>query len=409
MKKRTVGILVLLFGIVLGFAMFCRMQVSSSATSLTSESIRQKEEQIKKAEEERKNLQNSLTDAKKIKKQLEAEKNDLKKYVTELDQKLEEIQANIADLNMQIADKETEIAVTQEELAAAKEKEAQQYESMVIQIQMTYEQGDSSFLNLLFSGGTFSDILNKLEYVEQVSAYSQNLLDEYMLNRQLIELCEQELIAAKEVLDETRDGVLAEEAALEELIAAKEQAIKEYDSSISNKEAAIREYEADVKEQNEIIETLEKAIAEEKRKLLAESGSVIIYDGGQFKFPLASYTRISSEYGNRIHPTLGVQKFHNGVDFAAPTGTAIYAAYDGKVVAAAYSSSMGNYVMIDHGSGLYTIYMHASKLYVSTGAVVVRGETIAAVGSTGRSTGPHLHFSVRLDGAYTSPWNYLSQ
>lgn len=409
MKKRTVGILVLLFGIVLGFAMFCRMQVSSSATSLTSESIRQKEEQIKKAEEERKNLQNSLTDAKKIKKQLEAEKNDLKKYVTELDQKLEEIQANIADLNMQIADKETEIAVTQEELAAAKEKEAQQYESMVIQIQMTYEQGDSSFLNLLFSGGTFSDILNKLEYVEQVSAYSQNLLDEYMLNRQLIELCEQELIAAKEVLDEMRDGVLAEEAALEELIAAKEQAIREYDSSISNKEAAIREYEADVKEQNEIIETLEKAIAEEKRKLLAESGSVIIYDGGQFKFPLASYTRISSEYGNRIHPTLGVQKFHNGVDFAAPTGTAIYAAYDGKVVAAAYSSSMGNYVMIDHGSGLYTIYMHASKLYVSTGAVVVRGETIAAVGSTGRSTGPHLHFSVRLDGAYTSPWNYLSQ
>ncbi len=409
MKKRTVGILVLLFGIVLGLAMFCRMQVSSSATSLTSESIRQKEEQIKKAEEERKNLQNSLTDAKKIKKQLEAEKNDLKKYVTELDQKLEEIQANIADLNMQIADKETEIAVTQEELAAAKEKEAQQYESMVIQIQMTYEQGDSSFLNLLFSGGTFSDILNKLEYVEQVSAYSQNLLDEYMLNRQLIELCEQELIAAKEVLDEMRDGVLAEEAALEELIAAKEQAIKEYDSNISNKEAAIREYEADVKEQNEIIETLEKAIAEEKRKLLAESGSVIIYDGGQFKFPLASYTRISSEYGNRIHPTLGVQKFHNGVDFAAPTGTAIYAAYDGKVVAAAYSSSMGNYVMIDHGSGLYTIYMHASKLYVSTGAVVVRGETIAAVGSTGRSTGPHLHFSVRLDGAYTSPWNYLSQ
>lgn len=409
MKKRTVGILVLLLGIALGVAMLCRMQVSSSATSLTSESIRQKEEQIKKAEEERKNLQNSLTDAKKIKKQLEAEKNDLKKYVTELDQKLEEIQANIADLNMQIADKEAEIAVTREELAAAREKEEQQYESMVIQIQMTYEQGDSSFLNLLFSGGTFSDILNKLEYVEQVSAYSQNLLDEYMLNRQLIELCEQELVAAKEVLDEMREGVLAEEAALEELIAAKEQAIREYDSNISNKDAAIREYEADVKEQNEIIETLEKAIAEEKRKLLAESGSVIIYDGGQFKFPLASYTRISSEYGNRIHPTLGVQKFHNGVDFAAPTGTAIYAAYDGKVVAAAYSSSMGNYVMIDHGSGLYTIYMHASKLYVSAGAVVVRGETIAAVGSTGRSTGPHLHFSVRLNGAYTSPWNYLSQ
>lgn len=124
--------------------------------------------------------------------------------------------------------------------------------------------------------------------------------------------------------------------------------------------------------------------------------------------PIASYTRVSSPYGWRMHPTLGVEKYHNGIDLASPTGTAIYAAYDGIVVAAAYSSSMGNYVMIDHGSGLYTIYMHASKLYVSEDDVVVRGETIAAVGSTGRSTGPHLHFGVRLNGAYVDPSNYVS-
>ena len=404
--KKKIAVVLVIFLTVLAFL---NMPLPSSASSLTSESIRQKEEQIKKAEEEKKNLQNSLTDAKKIKEKLEAEKNDLKKYVTELDTQLAAIQDHIAQLNAQIAEKETEIAVTQEELEQAKAKEEAQYEAIVLQIQLNYEQGDSSFLSAIFSGGTLSEVLNKLEYIEQVSEYSQNLLDEYMLNRQLIELCEQELIAAKELLDETREGVLAEEAAMEELIAAKEQTIKEYDSSISNKEKAIQEYEDDIQEQKEIIETLEAAVAEEKRKLLAANGSVIIYDGGQFKFPLASYTRISSEYGNRMHPTLGVMKFHNGVDFAAPTGTAIYAAYDGKVVAASYSSSMGNYVMIDHGSGLYTIYMHASKLYVSTGTVVVRGETIAAVGSTGRSTGPHLHFGVRLNGEYVSPWNYLSQ
>ena len=151
------------------------------------------------------------------------------------------------------------------------------------------------------------------------------------------------------------------------------------------------------------------AIAAEKKRILEASGTVLTYDGGVFKFPLASYTRISDDYGNRIHPTLGIEQFHNGVDFAAPKGTAIYAAYDGQVVAATYSNTMGNYVMIDHGGGLYTIYMHASALYVSRGDIVVRGETIAAVGSTGRSTGNHLHFSVRKDGAYTSPWNYLSQ
>ena len=108
-----------------------------------------------------------------------------------------------------------------------------------------------------------------------------------------------------------------------------------------------------------------------------------------------------------MHPTLKVEKFHNGLDMAAPGGSPILAAYNGKVVAADYSSSMGNYIMIDHGGGLYTIYMHASALYVSKGKEVSKGEKIAAVGSTGRSTGNHLHFGVRLNGQYVNPRNYL--
>jgi len=244
--------------------------------------------------------------------------------------------------------------------------------------------------------------------MEQISAYDRQQLDEFMLNRQLIELCEQELIAAKELLDAEKAGVEAEEAAMEELIAEKEATIVAYQTDINNKEQAIADYEADIAAQNEIIEALEAAVAAERKRILEESGIVLTYDGGKFKMPIASYTRVSSPYGWRMHPTLGVEKFHNGIDLAAPTGTAIYAAYDGIVVAAAYSSSMGNYVMIDHGSGLYTIYMHASKLYVSEDDVVVRGETIAAVGSTGRSTGPHLHFGVRLNGAYVNPSNYVT-
>lgn len=354
-------------------------------------------------------MQSSLADAKEIKKKLEADKNDLRKYVARLDENLQEIQENIANLNQQITEKEAEIARTQEELEKAREKETAQYDAMVQQIQFMYEQGESTYLDMIFNGESISDILNKVEYMERVSEYSKNLLDEYILNRQLIELCEQQLVVEKEILDETKKGVLEEEAALQELISAKEQTIREYDSNITTKEQAIKEYEEDIKAQNEILEALEAAIAEEKRKILEESGEVISYDGGKFKFPIASYTRVSSDYGMRMHPTLGVMKFHDGVDLAAPTGTAIYAAYDGKVVAAAYNSSMGNYVMIDHGSGLYTIYMHASKLYVKTGAIVIRGETIAAVGSTGRSTGPHLHFGVRLNGEYQSPWNYISK
>jgi len=407
MKKKFAVLLAL----ALAISVFANRPATTTATSfssITSESIKDKENQIDQAQEEKENLQNTLTDVKEIKAELEKEKRDLTKYVEQLDAELLAIQENIARLNGLISEKEAEIAVTQAQLAEARQIEADQYEAMVQRIQFMYTHGDTTYMEMLFSGDSISDILNQVVYMEQISAYDRQQLDEFMLNRQLIELCEQELIAAKELLDAEKAGVEAEEAAMEELIAEKEATIVAYQTDINNKEQAIADYEADIAAQNEIIEALEAAVAAERKRILEESGIVLTYDGGKFKMPIASYTRVSSPYGWRMHPTLGVEKFHNGIDLAAPTGTAIYAAYDGIVVAAAYSSSMGNYVMIDHGSGLYTIYMHASKLYVSEDDVVVRGETIAAVGSTGRSTGPHLHFGVRLNGAYVNPSNYVT-
>ncbi len=406
--KKAIAV-VLAISSVLIFIMFPTASSATSFSSITSSSIKAKEEQISQAADEKEKLQNSLTNVKNIKQQLETEKKNLNNYVKQLDAQLQAIQDNIAQLNVQIKQKEDEIAATQEELRKARETEEAQYAAMVSRIQFMYEQGESTFFDLIFTGESISDILNKVEYMEQISAYDRRQLDEYMLNRQLIELCEQELLLQKEVLDQTREGVLEEEAAMEELIAAKRQTIEEYETDINNKEQAIQEYEDDIQEQTEIIEALEAAVTAERKSILAANGIVLSYDGGQFKFPVASYTRVSSPYGMRLHPTLKVDKFHNGIDLASPKGTAIYAAYDGIVVAASYSTSMGNYVMIDHGDNLYTIYMHASKLYVKEDDVVARGETIAAVGSTGRSTGPHLHFGVRKDGEYVDPTTYLSK
>ncbi len=405
MKKRLVTAVALLLSV----SMLAGHASLVSASNVTSESIQEKEEQIAQAEEEREKLQASLTDAKEIKESLEAQKKDLNAYITQLDGELTAIIDHIDTLETQIAEKENQITETQAELQSARETEAEQYTNMVERIQYIYEHGEASYVQILFSGTSFSDMLNRVEYLEQISAYDKNMLDQYILNRQLIEVLEQQLLTDKALLEETKAGKEAEQAALEDLIAAKEATILEYERDIAVKEDSIEAYEADIREETEIIEALEAAIAEEKRKLIEQNQKLLTYDGGQFKFPLAYYTRLSSEYGWRMHPTLHVEKFHNGIDLASPTGTDIYAAYDGKVVAAAYSSSMGNYVMIDHGDDLYTIYMHASKLYVSTGDIVVKGETIAAVGSTGRSTGPHLHFGVRLNGQYVSPWNYLSQ
>ena len=377
------------------------------ASELTNDSIKAKEKEIEDARELKKQLQSNLTDIKKVKEELEASKEDLTQYVMQLDGQLTTIQEKIADLKGKIEEKEAEIDQTQMELESAIEDQENQYEAMKKRIKFMYERGDTLYMEMIFSSESFGDMLNKAEYIEMLSSYDRKMLDEYVATRKLIELYKEELEEDRDYLEEAKAGVESEEASLNALIDEKERTIKEVSNDISKKEASIAEYEAYIKEQNDTIATLEKLVAEEKAKLAEENK--IKYDGGIFKWPAPSYTRISDDYGNRIHPTLGVQKFHNGVDMAAPGGSPILAAYDGNVVAADYSSSMGNYIMIDHGDGLYTIYMHASALYVSKGNFVTKGQKIAAVGTTGRSTGNHLHFSVRLNGSYVSPWNYLSK
>ena len=382
-----------------------RFAQTAFASELTNDSIKKKEEEIKQAKEEKKELQSSLTDVKNLKKELEASKANLANYITELDASLATIQAKIAELKTLISDKEAEIEETTLELEAAVAVQEAQYEAMKDRIKFMYEKGDTFYLELLFASESFGDMLNKAEYIEMLSAYDREKLDEYVAQAEYVALCKEGLEEEKGVLEEAKSSVEAEEAAMNELIADKEAEINAISGNIANKEAAIAEYEAYIAEQNETIAALEKAVAEERKKLAEEQGRK--YDGGVFAWPAPSYKRISDDYGYRIHPILGTKQFHNGVDMAAPGGSPILAAYDGKVVAAAYSSTMGNYIMIDHGDGLYTIYMHASALYVSKGTEVNKGDKIAAVGTTGRSTGNHLHFSVRLNGNYVSPWNYL--
>ncbi len=398
-----------LFCVLLGFALILgtafKYQSTALASELTNDSIKQKEAEINKAKEEKKALQSGLTNVKEIKKQLEQSKADLANYVEELDANLVEIQAKIDDLKTQISQKEEEIVQKTEELEEAVSVQQTQYEAMKTRIKFMYEKGDSLSMELLFSSESFGEMLNKAEYIEMLSAYDRKMLDEYVAYAEYVALCKEDLEEEKGVLDEAKTAVEEEEASLNELIAAKEQEIYQVTSDIQGKEAAIKEYEADIAMQNDAIKALEAAVAEERKRLAAEQGRK--YDGGVFTWPAPSYNRISDDYGNRIHPTLGIQKFHNGIDMAAPGGTPILAAYDGKVVAADYNSSMGNYIMIDHGDSLYTIYMHASALYVSKGTEVSKGSKIAAVGTTGRSTGNHLHFSVRLNGNYVNPWSYL--
>ena len=371
------------------------------ATDSTSESIAQKKDEINQAKEERKKLQQGLSDIKKMVANLEKSKSSLQSYVKELDSQLMEVEAKIRELKDMISEKEEEIEQTKKELEEAIAVEEKQYEEMKVRIKFMYEKGSDFYLEMMLGADSFGDMLNKAQYVESISAYDRQKLEEFRLNRELIEVCKAELEEEEALLKEAKAAVEQEQKNLETLITTKEKEITAYESDIKTQEQAIREYEEYIREQDETIAALEKALKE------MESSSSLKYDGGMFKWPAPSYTRVTSDYGWRIHPTLGVNKFHNGVDMAAPGGSPILAAYDGTVAAAGYSSTMGNYIYLNHGSGLVTIYMHASALYVSAGQSVSKGDKIAAVGTTGRSTGNHLHFGVRLNGEYVSPWNYL--
>ncbi|MBQ8527127.1 MAG: peptidoglycan DD-metalloendopeptidase family protein [Lachnospiraceae bacterium] len=385
--------------------------IADTKESLDSK-IQSESSALNDAQSEKKQLESNLEAAQALKESLEEAKGELAEHVVELDNEMSEVSLKLSEVEQLLASKEVEHKETEEKLAQAKEDVKKQYEDMKIRIQFMYEHGSMSFIEILLSCSSFSEMLNKAEYIEQVSAYDRAMLEYFEETKIKVEKLEKELSEQKEVLSTVKTDVRRQQDEMKDLIDKKQLEIEEYESDISNKEKAIKEYEEMIEAQNSIISALEASVAAAKAKreqmnVSGNSAGNASYSGGAFCWPAPSYTRISDDYGWRTHPTLGVQQFHNGVDMAAPSGSPILAAADGSVVAATYNATMGNYVMIDHGGGLFTIYMHASALYVSSGQQVSKGDEIAAVGSTGRSTGPHLHFGVRLNGSYANPWNYL--
>lgn len=375
----------------------------ADTTSQIQQSIADKQAQIKAAQDEKNAIKANITNIQNVKKQLEKSKNDLSAFVTQLDNNVSDIEDKISQLNDDIDKKTKEIDQSRKELEEAEQVKANQYAAMKKRVKALYEQGDDYYLELLITAHGFGDFLNNMENINKLADYDSRMYAQYQQTVDYCEACKAKLEAEEEVLEETKQAAEDEKKAVEELIAEKEKEITAYENDINNKEAAIKAYEQELAVTSSVISELEKAVAAERAKLNTNR----TYDGGMFCWPAPSFTRVSSEYGYRVHPILGVQKFHNGVDLAAPGGSDILAAYDGTVVAAAYNDTMGNYVMIDHGGELYTIYMHASKLLCSAGQNVSRGQRIALVGTTGRSTGNHLHFTVRLNGQYVSPWNYI--
>ena len=373
----------------------------------------------------------TLSDAKDEKQQLESNKSKAEKQVEQLQKKQQKLQASIEKLDKQMAQLDekltelndeletarTALAKTKEELAQAKIDEKNQYESMKVRLKYMYENGESGYLDIIFQAKSIGDMLNRAEYVAQIAEYDNTMLDRLEATKEKI--AEKEVQQKKEVQEvkAIRAEVKAQKQELKTTAWNKRKQVKEFQQSIKKQKSLIAAYEQQIDEQEKKIQELEEKAREEAQKAQqakqnssssstgsTSSGS---YTGSGFTWPCPSSHTITSQYGYRIHPILGTSKLHNGIDVGAAYGSSIVAADSGTVIAAGYNSSMGNYVMIDHGGGITTVYMHASSLLVSSGQSVSRGQQVAKVGSTGLSTGNHLHFSVMKNGSYVNPWDYL--
>ena len=393
------------------------MAVSSFQTAYaTKQDVEAAKKKVSSIEEEKKKVQATI-------KNLEGLKNDAAAYVKELDGNLTKLEGELDELSSQISTKEQEIADTGIALEQSKATENKQYADMKLRIKYMYEQGNTNYIDMLFQSEDMVQLMNRAEYINKMSSYDRKKLDEYAATRQAIADEEQKLKDDKAALVDMQEKTKAKQESVKTLRAQKNKEMQSYAGQIDTAQSQVDQYNADLVAQENKIKQIEAEIKrkeeEERKKAEAEGKKVSATDKAasynvaslgniSFKWPCPSSSRISSGFGSRTSPTKGASSNHQGIDIPASTGAAIVAAASGTVVVSTYSYSAGNYIMISHGGGVYTVYMHCSQLLASEGQTVKQGQTIAKVGSTGYSTGSHLHFGIRSGGRYVNPQSYVS-
>ena len=390
-------------GLILVLAAGIPIQASSASTEKVTEDDASTKS-LQEAQDEKAQLEKALKEAQGTIEDLKDSKGDIESKVTELNQQLIDISARITDLENQLTAKSEDIQETKDELAGAKEREAQQYADMKVRIQFMYENGQTSYLEALLSSRNISEFLNSADYIAQIQSYDRQKLTEYQDTVESIVNLEAQLEQEYTDLEALKSTVESNKATVAAMMRQKESELADISGDIEDAQSDADYYAAEIQAQEELIAAIKRAEAEKAAAGVEEHP----YTGGAFRWPCPSSTRVTSDYGTRVSPMSGASSNHKGIDISAPTGTSIVAAAAGEVVIATYSSSAGNYVMISHGGGVYTVYMHASSLLVSQGQSVKKGQTIAKVGSTGYSTGSHLHFGVRVNGSYVNPTKYVS-
>ena len=357
-------------------------------------------------------------------------------YIQELDNEQAYAYEELMELEAEIAECEELLKTTEQELEEAKQRAENQYQTMKARIKYLYENDDSSVLDLFTESDSLSDVLNQVEYRSKISEYDASLFERYEETVQLVEQKEAEYRILLADLNGAKALQEAEIENLNTLMATKAEEMDRLTAQLGISEELYFEYFEEITAQKVTIEELEekeaKRIEEERRKAEEErkrreeeerrrkeeeerrqqqaSQNINRTDETDIDnmiWPFPGDGNVYSYFGGRISPISGKWESHSGWDIGGAYGANIVAILAGTVIKSTYSSANGNHVVIDHGNGVTTHYLHASKLLVSVGDYVQQGEVIMKCGSTGWSTGPHLHFTIKINGVAVDPGLYI--
>lgn len=336
---------------------------------------------------------------------------------SDIDRQIELSNETIDNYNAQIQQYSLLIAEKQKELDEAELHETQLQEQYKARLRSMEETGTVSYWSILFKASSFSDLLDRVDMIHEIAKSDQLMMKKLSEATEAVQQSREELEQEQQQMQTARDELAAQEVQLEmqraEADALLLQIAEECEKMTAEYQGYLAQEDALSKQVAKAEKDYYQALAKEEAARLAELNKQNNYvpankDSSGFLYPLPYRVAITDSYGYRTHPVTGKKTtWHNGVDLAAGAGTAIYATKSGTVTTALRSDIWGNYVVINHGDGFSSLYAHMQGLIVKAGDYVKQGQTIGYVGSTGLSTGPHLHFTIYYNGADVNPMSYI--